>query len=110
MDLRALRADRTNRQALDELSRKQAEILKEREEIQSKEAQKQADNQNRMEEEKSRQQSLKIEQHLIGQCVEIFDYAIKKLHEILISLSRDSGDKLTYDFRDISTAYNSSFF
>jgi hypothetical protein len=106
--LQSLRSDRTYNQRMRELQKQQAEIQHARAEIQAQENQQQAEIQSKKDEEQARIDLSKKEQHLTKQCLDIFDYTIQRLYEMLVALSKDTGYKISFDFQGIPNIHNSN--
>ena len=106
VDLQSLRAERINKEALQDVAKQRAEIQKERDEIQAKEARKQADLKRKNDDDKKRQEALINERRITGQSLAVFNYAINKLHDLISKIASDTGSKIEFDFPDLPTVYD----
>ena len=106
VDLQSLRAERINKQELQEVAKQHDELQKEREEIEAQIAQSQAERQRRNDEERRHQEALENEHHTSGQSIGVFNYAINKLRSLITSIASDTGNKVEFDFPDLPTVYD----
>lgn len=121
--LKILREERETRQALLKLQIQQAGIERQRSEINSErraneealekakqvrqEALEKAQQEALDNEQKkiAQQEVLNREQHITDQSLSIFNYVIATLYKMLISITNDTGDKVSYDFPRLPNAY-----
>lgn len=109
-DIAAIRAERENRRRLQELQERQEEIQRAKDEIKQQEEQAKAQIAQLQEEQKAKAEAAKKEAEETEKYLDIFDYAIRRLHTVLVIFSKDSGEKITSDFPEsLPSAYHSGF-
>jgi hypothetical protein len=102
-----IRMELANQKAIEQTTHQLETIKRQEDEIKAREAKRQSEFNKVIQTQKERHEMIKAEQHVTGQCLEVFDYSIRKLNDMLHGLENDACANVSFNFPVYPTIYKS---